>query len=238
MRKKIKYLLKCLLQKEIYLRKQVETPIKIFGNEYGGFGVATEYLFNNTNGGGGKPIIYSFGVGEDLSFECDILKKFDLNIYAFDPTPKSIRWISGQNLPGDLRFFPFGLSNKDSIEKFYLPKNKEFVSGSICLHSGVNEQDSMNVSMKKLSTIMHELEHNEISVLKMDIEGTEFTAIPEILESKVQFNQLLMEIHSRFFKDGYSRAKKLIKMLNLYGYYLAYFSESREELTFVKKIKE
>ena len=37
-----------------------------------------------------KSIIYSFGIGEDISFDLSLIKEFDCNVFGFDFTPKSI----------------------------------------------------------------------------------------------------------------------------------------------------
>ena len=77
-------------------------------------------------------IVYSAGIGKDISFELDLIKEFEnCKIYAFDPTPKSAEWINEQNLPDNFIFFPYGISLKTGEEIMYLPDKKEYVIGSV-----------------------------------------------------------------------------------------------------------
>jgi hypothetical protein len=43
--------------------------------------------------------IYSCGVGEDISFDMAVMNDYDCEIFAFDPTPKSMDWIKMQSIP-------------------------------------------------------------------------------------------------------------------------------------------
>ena len=89
--------------------------------------------------------------------------------------------------------------------------------------------------MKRVKTIMQELNHEKIDLIKMDIEGSEFDVVEDMCLSGIQFCQLCVEVHDRFFKDGYKRLKKMIKMLNEMGYEIVSISDTKEELTFMKK---
>ena len=57
------------------------------GSIYGGWTICPD-LINE------KSIIYSFGVGEDITFDTSLMEKYKVNIFAFDPTPKSIKWVN------------------------------------------------------------------------------------------------------------------------------------------------
>jgi len=48
-----------------------------------------------------------------------------------DPTLKSIAWVQNQDLPKNFNFCDYGISEKNSLVKFYLPQNMNHVSGSI-----------------------------------------------------------------------------------------------------------
>src|SRR4051812_12891890 len=41
-------------------------------------------------------IIYSFGIGEDASFDRAVMKRYKSSLFAFDPTPRSIKWVAAQ----------------------------------------------------------------------------------------------------------------------------------------------
>lgn len=63
----------CLKKRIIYFfnkRNKIYSFIKC-GSEYGGFSVAD--IFKNDE----SPIVYSFGIGEDLSFSEAVIEKFE-----------------------------------------------------------------------------------------------------------------------------------------------------------------
>jgi hypothetical protein len=39
-------------------------------------------------------VVYFFGVGEDVSFELEMIRQFGVRVHAFDPTPRSIDLVS------------------------------------------------------------------------------------------------------------------------------------------------
>ncbi len=189
-------------------------------------------FLKNIRGGGIYPIVYSFGIGEEISFDLEMIKRYHAQVFAFDPTPKSIRWVEQNVKSNSFHFMPVGLSEKDGIEKFHLPKNPGFVSGSVHGFSNLNE-DTIDVPMKSFETIVRELGHREIDVLKMDIEGMEFDVLEPIVESKVKIGQICFEVHDFMFPEKEEKLKDLLDMMKDHGWELAAVSPTMLELTFV-----
>jgi len=209
------------------IKLQIRKRIMWCGSNYGGFYVVPEFFK-----AGGYPVVYSFGIGEDISFDLDMINKFHAEVWGFDPTPKSIRWIKNQKISKRFHFYEFGLSDKDGIEKFYLPQNEEYVSGST-YYREMYKKESIEVEMRCFRTILEELKHDVIDVVKLDIEGSEFAVIDDILESDVEIRQICIEVHGRMFEDGKEKTKELIRKLNLYGYKVCAVSNN-EEITLLK----
>ena len=112
-------------------------------------------------------IVYSAGIGEDISFDQAIMTEFNnCKIFAFDPTPKSINWIKKINLPANFIFSTFGISNKTEESRMYLPKNKNHVSGSIYELEHTSKDNSIIVQMKTLKDIVEENNHKYIDILR------------------------------------------------------------------------
>ena len=147
-----------------HLKREISISKKWFGNDYGGFFVATDFVDENS-------VVYSFGIGEDVSFDTEIIKKYNANVYGFDPTPKSVKWISEQILPEKFRFYDFGISDRTGMATFYFPKNPDFVSGSVVEQSNIDLENGIDVQLKTLDDTAHFLGHQKIDILKMDIEG-------------------------------------------------------------------
>lgn len=178
-----------------------------------------------------KSIIYSFGVGDNISFDLEIGKKYNCNVYLFDPTPRSNEWIAKQKLPKNLHFYPFGLANYDGKAKFNPPKNPNHVSFSLIIPD-LNEK-TINLDVKKISTIMNELNHNKIDILKMDIEGAEYDVIEDIINSKIEIAQILVEFHHRFPTIGIQKSIMAIMQLKAAGYKIFHVSNNGEEFSFI-----
>ena len=69
----------------------------------------------------------------------------------------------------------------------------------------------------------------------MDIEGAEYNVIENILSSKLQINQILIEFHDRFVAGGYKNSQKTVASLNNAGYKIFGVSKSFEEVSFIKQ---
>jgi FkbM family methyltransferase len=199
-----------------------------YGNSYGGFYVNPDLLHPDA-------IVYSFGVGQDTSFDDAVIQKHNCHVHAYDPTPKSIEWIAQRtDLSPKFHFHPVGLDKKTGTAHFNLPKNKEHVSGSIINHQNVDENNIVEVQMKSITDIVSENNHNYIDVLKMDIEGSEYCVIDSILNSSIEIKQILLEIHERFFENGIERTRSLLNSLHQHGYQIFGISDTLEEISFIK----
>lgn len=51
-----------------------------------------------------ESIVYSLGIGEDLSFSEKIIADTNCSIFAFDPTPKSIKYVKESEIYKNPRF--------------------------------------------------------------------------------------------------------------------------------------
>lgn len=201
---------------------------KWFGSKYGGFFVREKILSKKE-----EVIVYSCGVGTDISFDKEIMRKYKKSkIFAFDPTPISIKYIDKKRTPSNFHFFPIGISHKNGFEKMYFPKN--FVS-SYGIYSWNNEnQDEILVEMQTLEKIAEENGHKFIDILKMDIEGSEFDVLNALDFKKIEFGQILVEFHERFLENGNKILKQTIANLEENGYECFAISDDYE-YSFVNK---
>ncbi|HOW26386.1 MAG TPA: hypothetical protein PK711_12035 [Bacteroidales bacterium] len=114
-------------EKIAHLEKRIECKSRWYGNSYGGFYIIPGLLNESS-------IIYSIGIGKDISFDKACIKKHNCTVFAFDPTPKSIEWIRKQKVNGKFHFFDYGISPSQSgHHDFFLPANPRAVSGSILI---------------------------------------------------------------------------------------------------------
>lgn len=225
---KIRKLIKFFSGRYSHIKVANNSNKEWFGNDYGGFYLCPDHLNSNS-------IVCSFGIGQDISFDSGVIEKFDCNIFAFDPTPKSISWLKNNELlPKKFKYFQYGLGLKSEIVEFYLPKNPSHVSGSFIKQSNVDDNQVEFLEMKSWNDIVEDLDFDKIDVLKLDIEGSEYEVIESILSSGIYIKQILIEFHDRMFDTKFPKSIGSIEILNNYGYEIFGVSDSFEEISFIK----
>ena len=225
--RKLRRIYRVVIGKDVFITPDIKCACKKIGNDYGSWVIADNQLDQGS-------VVYSFGVGEDVTFDLELINEYNVRINAFDPTPKSIDWIKAQNLPQNFILYEYGLSDFDGEVKFKPPRNPEFVSHRIVEGNDTGGK-SISVAVKKIETIMKELGDDKINLMKMDIEGSEYSVIENLKTSDIKPDQLLIEFHHRFPEVGIKKTIKAIGVLREMGYKVFSVSESGEEISFIYK---
>lgn len=175
-------------------------------------------------------LVYSGGVGKDITFELELINRFNCDVFIFDPSPTGQKTINNiLNLNSKLHFYSTALAKIDGEVKLSYPKNIEEGSYTI---GRLNDNDTINFKGNKLSTIMSENRHTQIELLKIDIEGFEYDVIEDMINNQLQIRQLCVEFH-HFFEDiPKSKTKHIIKLLKDHGYKL--YNKRGTDYSFVK----
>ena len=181
------------------------------GTNYGGWYVPKNMELNENS------IIYSGGVGEDISFDIKIQEKYKCNIFLIDPTEKALihfnevqeYYKNGKQFLGNIQkdyiqsiqnnkpdfskfyYFNIGLWNCHDKLKFYKQNNKNYVSQSLIENMFTQEYDEVNVTTIK--ALMEEKKHKTIDLLKLDIEGAEIEVIQQMLDDEIFPKYILIE---------------------------------------------
>ena len=109
--------------------------IKWYGTEYGGFFVAPKLL---------KPFSKALcvGVGEDISFDLQLIGLHNMSVLAIDPTLKAKKYVENIS-PKNYQYINYALVHETFSEKFvkmYENKNPDWVSESlVSSHNSVSE---------------------------------------------------------------------------------------------------
>jgi FkbM family methyltransferase len=161
------------------------------GSDYGGWFVPSHDL-------GPDSIVYSAGIGQDISFDKALIARCGCRVYGFDPTPASVEFVAQQfqqeALSPQFCFEAVGLWDTETHLKFFAPKTRGWTGSYSALNlQGTQDRESISVPVKRLSTVMRENGHRRIDLLKMDIEGAEYRVIDEILERKIPIRWLCIE---------------------------------------------
>lgn len=183
--------------------------LKRFGTEYGGF-----YYPGNLEGLNNESIIYCVGAGEDITHDIEIAHKLKSNVYIFDPTPRAIDHVKyvidvldNKKEPisdkryggGDPNYWniimnnkinsnkivlkKYGLYTNNEVLKFYKQSNPDYISHS--LDENMFGKEFIEVPVKNLKTIMKELNHDHIDLLKIDIEGVENEVLEQMMDENI-----------------------------------------------------
>jgi len=209
------------------------------GTSYGGWFIPKECNLNENS------IIYSVGVGEDLSFDIQLQTKYDCNIILFDPTKRAIKHfdeckkyystnktykftgniqpdyyqnIFNQNPNFDkITYINLGLWNTTDSLKFYKQSNKNYVSQSVISNMFSDNYDIVKVD--SLQNLMNNLNHNHIDLLKMDIEGAEIVVLNNMIDNNIFPTYLCVEFDLFLKKkDKKNETAKIINRLTENNY--------------------
>lgn len=202
----------------VNLKNEPVNHLTFLGSDYGGWGLDLSKISESS-------IIYSFGVGTDVTFDNELINKTKCIIHAFDPTPRSINWVKKQNLNTNFLFYEIGLSDKDGTSFFNEPPNESWVSYS---ETNNPNEKSVECQVKTLSSIMKQLNHSYIDLLKMDIEGSEFSVLINLHKSNIFPSQILVEFHG-------DDLKKITDVLDLFSNYNIYKRFAKSDYYLIKK---
>jgi FkbM family methyltransferase len=159
--------------------------IVMLGNPYGGYRVPSSLLND-------RSICYLAGTGEDISFDLAIVERFGCKVYAFDPVPRAAAYVA-RAAAGEPRhhFMPVGLWSSDTTLSFHAPAQPSFVS-----HSATNLQGTEAVfeaPVRSVTSLMRELGHDHLDLLKISAEGAEFEILDHILTAGIDVQVLCVE---------------------------------------------
>tara|TARA_R100000152_G_C6775767_1_gene204393 strand:+ start:210 stop:1526 length:1317 start_codon:yes stop_codon:yes gene_type:complete len=189
--------------------KEKDGRLKKLGTEYGGHSVDLNLIPEGST-------VISAGVGEDISFDLELIKLKKCKIIAIDPTKKSKQYIE-KHQPDNFTFINKALvSNHRSGQKIkmYVNKNPKHASDSqFSSHQAVSQKfyEADTITLNELFS-----KYKNISLVKLDIEGSEYEMIDDLIATNVQ--QMNIEFHD--FCTGYSSqdTESAIKKIISSGY--------------------
>lgn len=205
-------------------RLDVAWPCDDLGTAYGHHAVLTSRL-------GPGSVVYSFGLGLDISFDLELIARSGARLWGFDPTPRSIAFVKAQALPPEFTLCEYGVAGHDGIVSFAAPDNPEHISHSVVARKGATMID---FPVKRLSTIMAALGHTRLDVLKLDVEGAEYDVLDEVLAQRMDIDQLLVEFHHQFATIPARRTADALQRMRAAGYRVFHVADNLREFSLAR----
>eukprot|EP00994_Dinema_validum_P002024 NODE_1427_length_960_cov_300.273326_g1103_i0.p1 GENE.NODE_1427_length_960_cov_300.273326_g1103_i0~~NODE_1427_length_960_cov_300.273326_g1103_i0.p1 ORF type:complete len:259 (-),score=47.88 NODE_1427_length_960_cov_300.273326_g1103_i0:132-908(-) len=139
--------------------------------------------------GGLGGVVYSFGINDDWSFD-DAAAGHGCEVHGFDP---SVAVLSAYEEFKGKKFHHAGIGGED----------KDHPPGTVPLNwPGMDYLRQHNKELWVLRTVgsfMKELKHSSVEILKIDVEGEEWAALPQMLQAgdfrEGRIKQFLLEVH-------------------------------------------
>jgi FkbM family methyltransferase len=175
-------------------------------------------------------VVYSGGVGGDISFELALIERFGALIHIFDPSPVAVPTIqkaltTGSMVPSHLFFKPVGLGGSDNCN-FSLGGG----TGSETWFKATTEKGNLSVPCTSISQQMRDNGHEHVDLLKLDIEGFEYDVLDSCIEGDVKIKQICVEFHHFYEGISYLRTARALAKLYKSGFKLIH--KNRFDYTF------
>ncbi len=216
------------LGREFVPEPVVQLPTERHGTYYGGWELWCDPL-------GPDSVLWSFGIGRDLSFDLSLIDRTGAHLHAFDPTPEAVEYVSRQIRPARLHFHPWGVAARDGLASFrplFRDPDRVRYSHDYSLREASGDPRAVTLPVRRLRTLARDLAVERVSVLKMDVEGAEFEVLDDLLQEGPAVDQLLVEFH-HFWDGTIDRTQTMIDRLSGGGFRLYCVSETGRECSFV-----
>lgn len=180
-------------------------------------------------------VVYSFGVGDDIKLDHAIAKQVGCQVFCFDPTVDDAVFAEVRSKEGvDIKFYPWAVAGDNgSLRLYERLTSSGRPSGMYTLSTAsAEDEEGIVVPALRVATIMAELNHAYVDLVKFDVEGAEYAAVAAMLDDGVLPAQVLIEFHHRF--EGFSIAdtRRILERLEGHGYSVVHVSETGRELSF------
>lgn len=210
------------------IREELNWTKSSFGDGDGTWTIYSEHLDENS-------VVYSFGVGTDISFDLALIQSFGVTVHAFDPTPIATQWLASQKLPTEFSFHAYGVAGFDGSQDFQPPRRtgSSHYTPVKRYRQNNNTKPPFQGDVRRVGTIMEQLNHRRIDLVKMDIEGGEYDVIDDMMNEHVPVAQLAVEFHHSYASIPFSYTARVAQRLRECNFCVLHISPRTYEITFV-----
>ena len=162
---------------------------------------------------GTRPIVYSFGIGGDITFDKASADLFGVPIYMYDPTPGVATFMEGHKDDDRLIFKNEGIYSQETTTKLYTSDKAGKLNSSLYPIHG-RDGDFTLVHCRTLSMFMAENGHETIDILKMDIEGVADDVLNQVLdETDIRPRQIVTEFEIKGIENPITYLPKILNLM-------------------------
>lgn len=158
-------------------------------------------FFDNYNKLNKDSVILDFGanIGEVSDH---IYNKYKCNIYAYEPNVACYNYMKKRFINNDkIKIFNLAVSNYSGNSFLYFHKDaaanndERFIQGATLRKEKDNISENKKIEVKaiNISEILNSFK--KIDLIKIDIEGSEYSILPELIKNRNKINIVLCEMH-------------------------------------------
>jgi len=160
---------------------------------------------------GAASIVYSGGIGSDITFEHALVEKFGSDVILLDPSPAGVKTMSlAENKIPQFHFQPLALAGRTGKLRLRPPLDP----GGDSWFSTTGAEGQLEVPCTDLVSLMKENGHRHIDLLKLDIEGSEYEVIDHLLAQRLPIGQIAVEFHHGIL-PGIRRRQTILTMVKM-----------------------
>ncbi len=138
--------------------------------------------------------------GAHIGEVSDYFLRKNCKVFAYEPCSSSFKYLKKLNKNKNFKCFNIGLSNKKEKKILYnkFSKNFAFISqgSSVFEKKYINKEYKEVCNFDTLDNIMKNFEH--IDLIKIDIEGSEYLIIDDLIKHINKFDLCLIETHQKY----------------------------------------
>ena len=158
-------------------------------------------------------VIYSFGVGNSISFEEKISAKFGCKIYCYDPTSIATDFMNNYHYDKNKIIYNcYGIWIEDKKVKFFAQNEKNQTKRGGSITNLFESQKYDLLQCYTLGTLMSQNNHSNIDLVKLDIEGAGIDVIDNFVSQNIFPKQIIAEFE--YSENEYIDQKKFSEWEN------------------------
>jgi len=190
-------------------------------------------------------LVYDFGIREQPELGVRFAKDFGCEVHAFDPSPISTAWWERvrEEFHADIpnyHFHNYGAAGRDGDVTLFeynwgqvsMMQYPLYINHTSCIDDGrmhcrieAPRQSEFKLPVRTLMSVMRELGHKHISVLKIDAEGAEYAFLEQAFDTFgcLPIDQISLEWHhfsldSRYGQGSSPEINTLVTLMHRCGF--------------------